>query len=120
MVPVRALVSKVTTALPITEAVFQKTVVKRAQDLGWKVALFRAARVRAGRVITPVGADGAGWPDLAMVRGDRLLFVELKQDSGYRKPNQRAWHAALGETGNPVLTWKPRDWRSGAIEAALA
>ncbi len=69
--------------------------------------------------MTPVGADGAGFPDLCLVRGDRLLFAELKQDGRYPGPKQREWHEALMTSGAYVYVWKPKDWHAGYIEAAL-
>ncbi len=90
-----------------------------AKRLGWRSACFRPAQVRPGKFVTPVGGDGAGWPDLALVRRNRMIFAELKTDEGYRKPRQRAWHVALEQAGQTVYTWKPRDWLSGEIERTL-
>ncbi len=104
----------------MTEAALQRAVLELAKRLGWRSACFRPAQVRAGRFVTPVGGDGAGWPDLALVRGPALIFAELKVDGGYPKPHQRAWHEALREAGQTVYVWKEKDWRSGAIERALA
>lgn len=103
----------------MTEAALQKAVLELAKRLGWRVAHFRPAQVRPGRFVTNVGAEGSGFPDLVLVRGDRLVFAELKMDGKYPGPKQREWHQALQGAGASVCIWKPRDWASGAIEAAL-
>ena len=98
---------------PESEAAFQQRVIALAQSCRWMVAHFRPARCvrRDGTVYyeTPVQADGAGFPDLVLVR-DRVLFVELKTDKGVVRPNQRFWIEALRATGATALVWRPRDW----------
>ena len=60
---------------------WQRQVVDLARLRGWRVAHFRPARTERGWR-TPVEADGAGFPDLLLVRGAQLLAVELKTDAG--------------------------------------
>lgn len=52
----------------------------------------------------------AGFPDLVLVRGNRILFIELKSDRGKVTPEQRAWLDRL-EQAVPLSTdvWYPRD-----------
>jgi hypothetical protein len=69
----------------MTEEHFQQFVVGYAQANGWKVAHCRKARVSIGGVEawrTPMGADGNGWPDLAMCHETRgvALFAEIKTE----------------------------------------
>lgn len=100
------------------ESEFQWAVVETAQLLKWRVAHFRPAWSQKG-FRTPVAADGAGWPDLVMLRGETLLAVELK--SGGRKPTaeQIAWLEAFDKVpGCRAAVWTTRDPWSG-IEAAL-
>lgn len=68
--------------------------------------------------MTAVGADGAGFPDLCMVRGDEILFAELKV--GYNKLSEKqvGWGRAITETATPVYAWWPQDWPE--IERVLA
>lgn len=104
-----------------TEAEFQEAVIQIAQLQGWKAAHFRAARTAKGWR-TAVAADGAGFPDLVMVRNETLIFVELKSAGGRVSPLQKDWLAALTnvglETPNVIIkTWRPRDWP--AIERIL-
>jgi hypothetical protein len=64
-------------------------------------------------------ASGAGFPDLCLVKGGRLLFVELKGERGTISAAQRAWLDALGGTAAEVYTWNPDDWRAGRVDAVL-
>lgn len=112
----------------ITEAAWQKVVLDYAALTGWRRAHFRAARTERG-YRTPVEADGAGFPDLVLVRQPELLFVELKAERGRLSPDQSAWLADLQACadsaapwlrredsphgGNPrleVYVWRPSDW----------
>ena len=104
----------------MTEAQFQRSVIELAQLNGWKVAHFRPAQNSKGAWRTPVAADGAGFPDLVLVR-DRVIFAELKTDKGRVRPEQREWLDAIqtATTGDPppcdrtiieTRVWRPRDW----------
>jgi hypothetical protein len=99
---------------PQGEAGFQSAVIQYAQLMHWRVAWFRPVRVQRknGSVHheTPVGADGKGWPDLAMCRGPRLVVAELKTDRGRFTPEQIVWLAALEAAGVEVYRWRPKDW----------
>jgi hypothetical protein len=51
-----------------------------------------------------------GFPDLVLVRGDTLWFVELKADRGKLTDAQRGWLEALGEVRHVrVGVWRPED-----------
>lgn len=91
-----------------TEAGFQAAVIAYAQLKGWRVAHFRPARTNKGW-ITPVAADGAGFPDLVMVRRGLLLFAELKAENGRLTDQQMDWIDDLGAAA-PVRIWRPSDW----------
>ncbi len=97
-----------------SEAMFQERVIALARSLVWNVAHFRKVRVQRkdGSVYyeTPVAADGAGWPDLVLVRGNVTLFRELKTDKGRLRPEQKVWLEALEVGGCNVGTWRPGDW----------
>jgi len=93
--------------LAISEKAFSQQVVDLAQVLGWRIAHFRPARTAKGWR-TPVSADGAGFPDLVMVRGDRLIFAELKSEKGKAEPAQQEWLRLLEATGKAeVYLWRP-------------
>jgi hypothetical protein len=44
------------------------------------------------------------------VRGERLLFCELKAETGAVRPEQRDWLESLEAAGQEVHLWRPRDW----------
>lgn len=82
-----------------------------AQLNGFMVAHFRPAMTRAGKWITAVQGDGAGYPDLTCVRGCRLLFAELKSAKGKVTPEQTEWLLKLGGAGAECYIWKPENWK---------
>jgi len=50
----------------------------------------------------------AGFPDEVLVRGDRIIFAELKKAKTQLKEEQRAWMWALASTGKvEVYLWRP-------------
>lgn len=51
----------------------------------------------------------AGFPDLVAVRGTRLIFAELKTQTGKLGPNQPEWLEALKRAGAEVYLWRPGD-----------
>ncbi len=93
--------------LRLTEAEFQRQVIEVAHIFGWRVAHFRPAMTQRGTWITPVQADGKGFPDLVMVRGERLIFAELKQDKARLTAEQIGWLDELSATKAEVYTWRP-------------
>lgn len=95
----------------MSEAQFQALVVDTARVLGWRVAHFRRATMANGRTVTPVAADGAGFPDLVLVHPDGgVLYRELKTSRGKVAPHQRAWGEALVGAGADWAVWRPADW----------
>jgi hypothetical protein len=53
--------------------------------------------------------DSDGWPDWVFVRGQRIIFRELKGVGKYADANQRRWGAALVAAGQDWKVWKPSD-----------
>ena len=90
---------------PISEAAFQDFVIEAARTLGWRCAHFRSAQTKHGWR-TPVAADGAGFPDLILVR-DRVIAAELKAERGPVAPRQREWLAAFQAAGVEAYIWRP-------------
>lgn len=104
------------------EGQLQSDVIELAQLLGWKVAHFRSVPVKRGDSVrweTPVQADGKGFPDLFMVRGERMIFAELKAGKNKMTPEQDAWMDALHYTGATLAVWFPHHWAGGVIEDTL-
>ncbi len=90
-------------------------IVSRLQELGYKVAYFRPAKVLRGGVEkyeTPIGGDGKGYPDITAVGHNRVLVLELKSETGTVKPEQlnwlRAWQTVPGAT---VMVVRPSTWK---------
>lgn len=110
---------KASKAPEVSEAEFQKAVIDAAHFNGWTVAHFRTALTASGRHITPVAADGKGFPDLVLVKaGVGVMFRELKKDSGKVAVDQQAWLNVLQGSGADADVWRPRDWPD--IEAQLS
>jgi hypothetical protein len=95
--------------LDLSERDFTAQVIELARLLGWRTAHFRPAWTGRGWR-TPVQGDGAGFPDLILARGDRLIAVELKAGRGKPTPEQLAWLHALAEAGVTTAVWRPADF----------
>lgn len=89
----------------VTERDFQEQVLELARLYGWRVAHFRPAQTRHGWR-TAVAADGAGWPDLVLVR-DRVLYRECKVGGNRLSDEQEAWARALIDAQADVGIWRP-------------
>lgn len=98
----------------ITEAEFQDQVIRFAQVNQWLVGHFRTVQIQRadGSVYfqTPVQADGAGFPDLVLLRRDRLVIAELKVTSTL-SPEQVRWTGAFEAAGVETYVWKPIHWK---------
>ena len=100
------------------EADFQAAVIELAEMQGWRVYHTHDSR-----------RSPPGFPDLTMVRRQRLIFAELKREDGNPTDEQTAWLIDLGIVsdsthalilGPPVVEvflWRPSDWPE--IEKAL-
>lgn len=95
----------------MTERDFQRSMIDLAHMLGWRVAHFRPAKTAKGWR-TPVEADGAGWPDLILCRGDRIIAAELKAGRNKTTAQQDDWLARLAATGVEVFVWRPENLRN--------
>lgn len=52
----------------------------------------------------------AGFPDIVAVRGNRLIFAELKTEKGILTADQMNWRDDLVAAGVPMYVWRPSDW----------
>ncbi len=83
-----------------SERDFQQQVLQLAQLYGW----------RSYHTWLSVHS-AAGFPDLVLVRGGRVIFGELKSERGRVSQAQRDWLDALQECpGVEVHLWRPADW----------
>lgn len=98
------------TVAKLTEAGFQRQVLQLAKLRGWRSAHFRPSMNRRGEWQTAVAGDGAGFPDLLLVRGNRLIVAELKVGKNKTTPEQRVWLAAFEDAGVPAYVWRPEDF----------
>jgi len=92
----------------MSEAEFTRQVLALAKLLGWRTFHARAARTTKGWR-TPVQGDGKGFADIVCVR-ERVLWIELKTDTGKLTPEQDAWIKSLRGADQEVHVWRPRDW----------
>lgn len=113
-----------------TEAEFQAAVIELAERTGWKVAHFadsrKQIRGRDGELRLVGDEQAKGYPDLTMVKGRRLMFVELKRDGQHPTETQMVWLSALSDVSEAtrdrqihVAVWHPEDMRSGLIAREL-
>ena len=99
-----------------TEARFLARVTDYANLSGWKWMHIRPGLNERGRYRTPVhGPLGAGWPDLVLVRGERMIFAELKAERGRVTPLQWQVMETLNGAQAEVYVWRPSDW-NGILE----
>ncbi len=95
--------------LPISERDFQSQVIDLARSTGWRLAHFRPGKTAGGRWATQMSGD-TGYPDLTLVRGDRLIFAELKTSNGQATPEQVEWLQALNDVEYVTAQlWRPSD-----------
>ena len=100
----------------MTEQDFQSAVLDLAHVYGWKRAHFRAARTEHGGWRTPVEGDGAGFPDLLLLRDDRLIVAELKSETGKATAVQTMWLTAFAQAGAEVHLWRPSQLQTEVLE----
>lgn len=97
-------------AKAMSERQLQELIIGLAKRMGWL-----SFHDYDSRRSTP------GFPDLVLVhpRQRRILWRELKSETGTTTPEQKAWISALSLVGADVDVWRPRDWVSGRIEREL-
>ena len=83
----------------ISEKDFQANVVALAKASGWKRIYHTWDSRRSEK----------GFPDLVMLRGERLLVAELKTERGRVRPEQHEWLDAFAEAGVETHIWRPSD-----------
>lgn len=92
----------------LTERQWMSQVTDAAEMFGWTWAHFRPAMTTKGWRTPVSGPLGKGWPDLTLIRGDRIVFAELKVQDGRLTSEQREVLDILGRAV-PVYTWRPTD-----------
>lgn len=85
----------------VTEHQFQRQVLAWAKRAGWTATAMQDSR-------SLFWGCEAGFPDLILIRGEQLLFVELKTESGRVTPRQATWHQRLRRIPcAEVHVWRP-------------
>ncbi|UQA93784.1 VRR-NUC domain-containing protein [Streptomyces halobius] len=94
----------------MTEEQFRRHVRQLAALRGWALAYHTHNSRRSD----------AGWPDevYGHPKANRILFAELKTNTGRIRPAQRDWLRHLAACGLETALWRPRDL--GLIVATLA
>lgn len=83
----------------LTEAQWLKQVRQLAELLGWTFYHPWLSRF-----------SPRGFPDIVLCRPPRLLFAELKTDTGRLTPDQERWIELLRACRQEVYVWRPSDW----------
>ena len=86
-------------SLAISEREFQTKVTQLAILLGFRVYHTHDSR-----------GSQAGFPDLVMCDGRRVIFAELKSHDGRMRPEQEAWITDLRSSGAETHVWRAGDW----------
>lgn len=83
----------------MTERQFQSQVVKVAKLNGWLVYhTFDSRR------------SEPGFPDLVLVKGERVIFAELKSEQGRVRPEQVEWLERLSVAKEmKAVVWRPSE-----------
>lgn len=94
----------------LSEAEFQKQVTDLADLRGWQWMHIQRMGDPMGHWRTPVtGPLGKGWPDLVLVRGNHLIFAELKRQGKLLTVDQQQVQLMMYEAA-PYYVWRPSDW----------
>lgn len=71
------------------------------------------------RWMTPIQADGKGFPDLLLVR-ERVVVVEVKGKGDAVRPEQSVWLSAFRMAGIETYVWTEADWPERVTEVLQA
>lgn len=92
-----------------TEKQWQSWVIRQAMLLGF--AHYHAPDNKPDPTTGKVQMIVAGFPDLVMVKGNRLIFAELKREKGKVTEAQKVWLKRLEATGAECYLWRPSQWQ---------
>lgn len=98
----------------MTEDDLLRSVLHLAKVTGWRAGHFRSVKTQrpdgTTRYLTPVQADGEGFPDLILLKGDRGIAWELKSKTGRVTAEQCVWIDAFKAVGFNSGILYPSDW----------
>lgn len=93
--------------IPQTEAAWQRFVTDYAESLGWQ--WLHIGRTGKYQKVAAKGTLGKGWPDLLLIKGDRILAVECKGQDGKLSEEQKRVLSILTEV-MPAVVVRPSDF----------
>jgi hypothetical protein len=100
----------------LSERDWQEQVTELAHLYGWDWNHTRTSRGKGGKWVTATSC--VGFPDItAWHPAGRVMFVELKTETGKVRPEQERVLASLTAAGAEVHVWRPSDLP--AVQAAL-
>lgn len=93
----------------MTETEWQEQLLELAHALGWQHMHVRRSIGKGKRWVTATNVSG--WPDLTLwsERQQRIVFVELKSETGKTSDDQDVVLASLRAAGQEVHVWRPSD-----------
>jgi hypothetical protein len=96
-------------AAAMTEAELQERVIRAARITGWRY--YHPPDNRPGGKSGRVQRVVPGFPDLVLVHvaQRRIMYRELKTQTGRVSPDQRTWLDDLAIAGADVGVWRPAD-----------
>lgn len=89
----------------VTERDWQSKVVRIAILNGWRYYHPPDNKPVNGRIQKVV----SGFPDLTLVRDRKIIFVELKRETGKLSDEQVVWLDELRKCGIACYVWRPSD-----------
>jgi hypothetical protein len=87
----------------ISEREWQSHVCRIAQLKGWRYYHPPDNRPVNGRIQKVV----SGFPDLCLIKNNRMVFAELKREMGIVSAEQEEWIDAIKKCGIEVYVWRP-------------
>ena len=97
-----------------TEKEFQAAVLEYAHLRGWRH--WHDAATNTPRRCSDCGAirqtprNAAGFLDLILIRRPRLVWAELKTETGVVSSDQQSWIDELQACGQAMYIWRPSLW----------
>jgi|PlaIllAssembly_1097288.scaffolds.fasta_scaffold219083_3 hypothetical protein len=102
----------------IAAAMSEDELLTHVLDIAW---LYKWRRYHVRNSKQGIIQGETGFPDVVLVKRERLLFIELKKQDGRTSPDQRAWIAdLLAVPGIETFIWRPSDWLDGTVQRTLA
>ena len=98
-------------ARDMSETTLQNHILGEARDLGWSLRYHTYDSRKSAK----------GFPDLVLVheRQRRVIFSELKKETGRQSTEQEDWERGLLAVGQEFYLWRPTDWLNRTVTRIL-